>query len=233
MHGNQLNVTAGLGRKLTPDFLIGLVTGYEHFKYDVASLAGTLKGDGGTVGGYAAWRLTPYMRWDATIGWSEIAYNATAGTASGSFTGYRWLASTGLTGTYSFAAYIFEPSAKVFSLWENQDAWTDNLGTFQNARSFSAGRVAAGGKVIYPWMAGDMRVAPYLGFYGDYRFQTDNALPAGQPIVGIGDGWSGRVTTGVTLAQPGGGTFVLGGEYGGLGANYKVWTANGRVVWPF
>jgi hypothetical protein len=210
-----------------------LVTGYEQFKYDVASLAGTLKGDGGTVGGYAAWRLTPYMRWDATIGWSEIAYNATAGTASGSFTGYRWLASTGLTGTYGFAAYIFEPSAKVFSLWENQDAWTDSLGTFQNARSFSAGRVAAGGKVIYPWMAGDMRVAPYLGFYGDYRFQTDNALPAGQPIVGIGDGWSGRVTTGVTLAQPGGGTFVLGGEYGGLGANYKVWTANGRVVWPF
>src|ERR1700730_6112585 len=61
-------MTAGLGRKLTPDFLIGLVTGYEHFKYDVAALAGTLKGDGGTVGGYAAWRFTRQLRWDAGTG---------------------------------------------------------------------------------------------------------------------------------------------------------------------
>jgi hypothetical protein len=31
----------------------------------------------------------------------------------------------------------------------------------------------------------------------------------------------------------GGGTFALGGEYGGIGAHYKVWTANGRLMWPF
>jgi hypothetical protein len=233
LHGNQLNITAGLGRKLTPDFLIGLVTGYEHFKYDVAALAGTLKGDGGTVGGYAAWRLTQQIRWDATIAWSDVAYNAMAGTASGSFTGYRWLASTGLTGTYSLAAFIFEPSAKVYALWERQGVWTDSLGTLQDARDFSAGRVATGGKASYLWVAGDVRIVPYLGLYGDYRFSTDNALPAGQPIVGIGDGWSGRVTTGATVAMSGGGTFALGGEYGGIGAHYKVWTANGRLIWPF
>jgi hypothetical protein len=79
-----------------------------------------------------------------------------------------------------------------------------------------------------PWIAGDKRIAPYLGVYGDYRFQTDNALPAGQPIVGIGDGWSGRVTSGITWTWRGGGTLAFGSEYGGFGASYKVWTANGR-----
>ena len=232
-HGNQLNMTAGLGRKLTPDFLIGLVTGYEHFKYDVASLAGTLKGDGGTVGGYAAWRFTRELRWDAALAWSDIAYDATAGTATGSFTGHRWLVSTGLTGSYNVAAYILEPSSKVYVLWERESEWTDSLGTLQPERNFSAGRVATGGKLIYPWVSGDMRVAPYLGLYGDYRFQTDTALPAGQPIVGIGTGLSGRVTSGISWTWHGGGTLAVGAEYGGLGADYKVWTANGRATWPF
>jgi hypothetical protein len=158
----------------------------------------------------------------------DIAYNATAGTANGSFHGSRWLASSGLTGSYRVAAYVLEPSSKVYALWEKQGSWTDSLGTLPTARNFSAGRIATGGKLIYPWMAGDIRIAPYLGVYGDCRFQTDNALPAGQPIVGIGDGCSGRVAAGVTLAQRSGATLALGSEYGGLGAHYKVWTANGR-----
>ena len=38
--------------------------------------------------------------------------------------------------------------------------------------------------------SGQRRIAPYLGAYGNYRFATDNALPSGQPVVGIGNGWS-------------------------------------------
>jgi hypothetical protein len=232
-HGDQINVTGGIARKLTPNFLIGLVTGYEHFNYDVASLTGTFKGNGGTIGTYAAWRLAPTLRWDATVAWSDIAYNATAGTAGGSFTGHRWIASTGLTGNYQVAAYILEPSTNVYALWERQGDWIDSLGTLQTARSFSAGRVATGGKVIVPWYVGGTRVAPYFGAYGDWRFGTDNAFPAGSPIVGIGNGWSGRVTGGLSWTCFNGGTFSLGSEYGGLGASYKVWTANARVLWPF
>jgi hypothetical protein len=232
-HGDQINATAGIARKLTPYFLLGVVTGYEHFNYDVASLAGTLKGSGGTIGTYAAWQLAPRLRWDATVAWSDIAYNATAGTASGSFTGHRWIASTGLTGDYRVAAYIVEPSTNIYTLWERQGDWFDSLGTLQTARSFSAGRVATGGKVIAPWFVGATRVAPYLGGYADWRFASDNALPAGMPIVGIGNGWSGRVTGGLALTCLGGGTLSLGSEYGGLGAQYKVWTANARVLWPF
>jgi hypothetical protein len=82
-------------------------------------------------------------------------------------------------------------------------------------------------------MAGDVRIAPYVGLYGDYRFSSDNALPVGQPVIWIGDGLSARVTGGVSVAKAGGGTVAVGGEVGGLGAEYKVWTVNGRVFWPF
>ncbi len=54
------------------------------------------------------------------------------------------------------------------------------------------------------------------------------------PFVGIKDGWSGRVTSGVTLKSGRAGpTLSLGGELGGLGAGYDIWSANARADWPF
>ena len=233
LKGTQINVTAGLGYKVLPDVLVGLFGGYENFNYEIASLTGKLDGSGGTIGGYGAWRITPTLRWDTMVGWSGVSYDATAGTASGNFSGSRWLASTGLTGSYRFAAYVFEPSAKVYALWERQAAWTDSLGTLQAQRDFSVGRVSLGGRVLAPVPYASVSLSPYLGFYGDWRFSTDNAVPVAVGSVGLADGWSGRVTGGVTIAAPGGGALALGGEYGGIGAGYGVWTANARASWPF
>ena len=131
LKGNQINLTVGLGRKLNADTLVGVVAGYEHFKYDVASLNGTLKGDGETIGGYFSRRFAGNLRFDAALAWSTVNYNASSGTASGSFKGSRWLAVTGLTGNYKAGVYMLEPSAKLYMLWESQNAWTDSLGTAQ------------------------------------------------------------------------------------------------------
>jgi len=231
-NGRQLNVTAGLGYKMRPDWLVGVVGGYETFNYDVASLTGTLKGHGGTVGAYTGWKVMPSLRWDAALAWSRVSYDASVTGADGSFTGSRWIASTGLTGSYRWHAFIVEPSAKVFALWEKQGEWTDSTGTVQASRDFSAGRVSTGGKLIYPWLNGSLSVAPYVGFYGDWRFGSNN-VSSGAAVVGIENGWSGRVTGGVSIAQTGGGTLTLGGEYGGLGADYKMWSGHARMLWPF
>ena len=234
-HGTQLNVTGGVGRKITPDILVGLFTGFEHFNFTVEALTGKMSGDGGTVGAYAAYRFEPHWRADGMIGWSDVWYTGAAGTASGSFAGSRWLGSGGLTGDYRYAAFVLEPSARIYTLWESDNAWTDSLGTLQAARSFSESRVSTGGKVIYPWQTtGAVQISPYAGFYGDYRFSTDNALPVGVPFVGIKDGWSGRAITGVTFATGRGGpSLSLGGELGGIGAGYDIWSAIARVNWPF
>src|SRR5262249_5259266 len=109
-HGTQLNVTGGIGRKLTPDLLVGVFTGYEHFNFTIESLGGKMSGDGGTVGAYAAYRFAPHWRADSMIGWSDVHYTGTAGVASGSFVGSRWLASGGLTGDFRWAAFLLEPS---------------------------------------------------------------------------------------------------------------------------
>jgi hypothetical protein len=233
--GSQVNITAGVGYKLVPDLLVGVFSGYELFNYRVASLGGKLDGDGGTVGGYAAWRFASNWRVDGALGWSDISYGATAGTAAGSFRGSRFIGTGALIGDYRYGPYLLELSSRIYALWENENAYTDSLGTAQASRSFSEGRVATGGKVIYPWQAaGDLTISPYVGFYSDYRFSTDNALPVGIAFVGIQDGWSGRVTTGVNLASGrSGASLSLGGEIGGLGAGYEIWSAKARMNMPF
>jgi hypothetical protein len=230
----QINVTGGIGRKLTPDILVGAFTGYEDFSFTMPSIAGKLTGDGGTVGGYAAWHFIDHWRVDGMFGWSDIFYKGAAGTATGAFDGSRWLGSGAFTGTYRWDGFLLEPSARIYALWESENAYTDSLGTLQAARSFSASRVSAGDKLSYPWMASPtIGVAPYVGLYTDFRFSTDNALPVGVPYVGIQDGWSERVTAGVTLKHASGATVSVGGELGGLGAGYDIWSANARVDWRF
>src|SRR5262249_12398616 len=71
--GGQVNALAGVTYRLTPDFLIGAVGGYENFNYTSSSLNGRLKGDGWTVGGYLGWLIWSMVRFDAAVGHSSVA----------------------------------------------------------------------------------------------------------------------------------------------------------------
>ena len=233
-HGHQVNLTAGIGRRLTQDLLVGVFTGYENFNFTMDSIAGKMTGDGGSIGTYAGWRFASHWRADAMLGWTKVSYSARAGSAAGDFGGSRWLASGGFTGSYRYDALTLEPSARIHTLWERDADWTDSLGTAQAARSFSAGRISGGGKAIYPAEIGaGARLAPYVGLYGDWRFASDSALPVNAANTGIKDGWSARVTGGVTTTTAAGLALSLGGELGGLGAGYEIWSVKGRAALPF
>jgi hypothetical protein len=239
----QINVTAGLSRKLGSDALVGLIMGYEDFRYDVPSLDGNLKGHGWTIGAYGALRFTPQMRVDGTLAWSKTNYEAIAGisssaingTANGVFSGDRLLASTGLTGIYPSSGFILEPSARVYVLWERQAPWTDSLGLEQAAREFTIGRASVGGKLAYPLPAtAGLSFTPYVGAYSDYRLSNDNAAPVDIANLGVKDGLSGRIVTGFTFMSQQGATLAIGAELGGLGlTNQSLWSANARGVVPF
>ncbi|NEW99898.1 transporter [Rhodopseudomonas sp. BR0G17] len=240
LSGNQVNALIGLTRKPSPDFLIGLVGGYETFDYKSGTLDGRLKGDGWTIGSYAAWRSAAGLRFDIAGAYSGIGYDGSAGSAFGSFDGRRWLVSGGITGTTEAFGFAIEPSAKVYALWERQNAYIDSLGTPQAQREFFTGRASAGLKVSYPWIySATLTLAPYTGVFVDYYFLGDNAetitLAGGAPLASVPlmDGWSARLTGGIAARFGNGAAVAVGGELGGLGGTVQIWTLRGRASVPF
>jgi hypothetical protein len=234
LRGTQVNGLAGLTHRVTPNFLVGVLGGYEHFDYSSQAFNGVLRGDGWTAGAYLGWRLLQNLRFDAGGAWSDVFTNDTSGMASGNFLGHRWLVTSGLTGTVDWRTVVFEPSAHIYALWEQEDAYTDSLGTLQAGRDFATGRASAGVKVSYPFTSSSMTsLAPYAGLYGDYYFSMDNAAPVGITTVPLLQGWSGRATAGVVITVAPGALLSAGGEYGGIGGNTHIWTWQLRGSVPF
>jgi outer membrane autotransporter protein len=234
LKGEQIDMLAGLTRRITPDFVVGLFAGYETFDYTSQAFDGTLTGDGWTTGAHLGWRLAGSLRFDLGGAWSGLSANDTAGTANGNFTGTRWLTSAGLTGTYNWQSLLLEPSARVFALWEHENAYTDSLGTLQDARNFSTGRASVGAKVAYPlaWTS-TVALAPYAGLYADYYFSQDDAQVAGLTTVPLLQGFAARVTGGVSAKFTGGASVSAGGEFGGIGLDTHIWTWTARGSIPF
>ncbi len=239
LYGQQLNAVMGLTYRVTSGFLVGVLGGYETFSYTQQDINGRLKGDGWTTGAYLGWKIIPTLRFDAAVAYSGIGYDGTAGTAQGSFAGQRWMASTGLVGTYKWAGLVLEPSAKVYSLWEHQNAYTDSLGTRQATNDFASGRASGGLRVAYPvaWFESDVMLTPFFGMYGDYYFSKDdaNTLAAGTGLAStpLLQGWSARATGGLGIMTTGGAAVGVGAELGGIGANTRVWTLSARARVPF
>jgi hypothetical protein len=78
-----------------------------------------------------------------------------------------------------------------------------------------------------------MTVAPYAGIYADYYFSKDDATAILLPTELI-QGWSARVTSGVSVGFVGGAKLSVGGEVGGLGSGeFTVWSVRGRASVPF
>jgi opacity protein-like surface antigen len=103
--------------------------------------------------------------------------------------------------------------------------------------NISAGRTALGALATRPIAtSGGWTISPYAGLYADWVFKHDsnsNAVAVGPPIAVINNGWAGRVTAGLAGQGRMGTWFALGGDLGGLGAGYKIWTANLRFGVPF
>ena len=234
LNGTQVNAIGGVTRRLTPDLLVGVLGGYEHFDYSSQALAGTLKGDGWTAGGFVGWRFAPNLRFDAAGAWSDILANDTAGSATGKFTGNRWLVSGGVTGTYGWQAWVLEPSARVYALWEHDNAFTDSLGTAQPAENFATGRVAAGLQASYPiaW-ASAVSLSPYAGIYGDYYFSSNDTAGIVITTVPLLQGFGVRATGGVTATFAGGAQLSAGGEFEEVGNATHIWTWRVRGYLPF
>lgn len=232
--GNAINVVLGVGRYIGSDTLVGVMAGYERVNYDIDGFAASSRYDGETIGGYIVQGLGN-VRFDAALGWTNLNYTSALGANSGTFGGSRWRLTSGLTGQYTFDWFVLQPSASILVAFERDHAWSDSAGNSTDANNVTAGRAAAGALVARPFAtSAGWTISPYAGLYADRVFSSSGNAPAAGPLVTvIRDGWAGRATAGIAAAAAGGAVLALGGEFGGVGAEYKIWKGNLRVGLPF
>jgi hypothetical protein len=234
--GGQVNALVGISHRLAPSVVVGILGGYESFRYDSQEFTGRLRGDGWTTGSYLGWMIVPGLRFDVSAAYSGIDYDASAGQAAGRFDGTRWLVSSGLTGTATVEGFVIQPSANVFALWEHENAYTDTLGTDQAERTFTTGRASAGGRIAYPWTyAPGTTLSPYVGLFCDYYFSGDDATVADAELGSFPllQGWSARGSAGLGATFASGAALALGAELGGIGSTTMLWTYHVRGRVPF
>lgn len=129
---------------------------------------------------------------------------------------------------------MFQPSAKIYALWEHESGYTDSLTIVQPDRNFPSGRASGGAKLDYPYVwSSALNVAPYAGLYGDYYFTSSDASCTGLASTPLLMGWAARLTTGLDMKFQSGGTLSFGGELGGIGGNTTIWTYRARGTVPF
>ena len=235
LNGAQVNAIAGLTRRFTPNFLVGVLVGYETLRLSAPRrLTACSRATAGPSAAYLGWRIAPGWRFDAGVGYSgRIRWRR-----HGRGQLYRQsLAnhSRGDRDSYGSVSML-EPSVRVYALREHENAYTDTLGTLQTARDFSTGRASGGVKLAYPvaWSATTI-VIPYVGLYGDYYFNSDSAgapAPGAIPFIVL-DGWSARAIGGLTAKFDNGAQLAIGAERSGIGGSFALWTYRARASLPF
>jgi outer membrane autotransporter protein len=233
--GDGANVLLGFDRRIAPNTVVGVTTGYERLNSDVATLAASASYKGETIGGYIVQGFGN-VRFDAALDWTHLDYDTATGATGGSYGGSRWRVTSGLTGHYMLGGFALQPSASVRVAFERDSAWTDTAGNAVAANNATFGRTALGALVARPLpTSSGWIILPYAGAYADWVFSSasNNVIPAGPTIGVIHDGWAGRVTAGVTAMAARGVVLAAGSEFGGLGENYTFWKGNLSASMPF
>jgi hypothetical protein len=217
--GRQVNLTGGIGYRITPDLVVGAVAGRETFDYRSEALGGRLTGDGTSVGGYAGWR-SDAITLDAMLVYSALRYNVEARTAFGSLDASRWLGSAGATSEFALGdSLMLRPSARLSAVWESQGAWTDNLDVGHDARTWLSGTASFGATISSDLhFADDLIATLRVGGFAGYRYEQDGY-----------EGIDGRLDAGVSLASGGGAALTLDGELAWLATSAPSWSLRAGV----
>lgn len=219
--GWQVNLTGGVGLRVTPDILVGTLAGQEQFSYHSEDTDTTLSGRGTSLGAYAGWDLGGVL---ASLGLvnSVLDYTAETGSASGGFQASRWLLMGKVSGQYELGAFSVEPSAALLAVWEAQEGYTDTLGGEHEARDFGSASASAGLRIARAMpINADWELSPFGGIFVEADADSEDGATSAD--------MSGRLSAGAALTSSGGLAIGINGDLGGLGTDTITLSVGGNA----
>lgn len=214
----QVNAYAGVDAFLSNNLVGGVFVGYEYSNTEFDSLNGELDGNGQSAGAYVGYTFSDFVKFDAGLSHSWIAYDLADSEAGADFDAQRTLAFAGLTGAISVGGLLIEPATDLLAIWQDEESYVDSSDADHDSRSFTAIRASAGAKFSLTDVGTENWVViPCAGLYGDY-WSTDDDAGSSADYVSVSEDVSGRVNGGLNFeSRTHGIALDLNAEYSGIG----------------
>jgi len=230
MNGQVGNGLIGIDHRFGKRYLVGLSAGYEAIDLETQFNNGTYKANGFTVAPYVAIDLTPAWVLDLAATYTWLNYDTTRnfGAVSSSFSGYRVMGSSNLTGSYAVDNWRIQPRFSLLYSSEHQNNHRESDGSEVGDIAVRLGRLSGGGKVGYD--VGD-GVLPYVKVIGEWDFLHPGAVAKTPTLMSNVD--EGGVVGGIGLeVSRGGVTGSLEVDNNSLfREDLDVWAVIARMRW--
>ncbi len=231
-------LSVGADYRLSSDVAVGVLAQFDWTDEKDTTQNYKINGQGWMVGPYVVYRLHDNLIFDGRAAWGQSSNSVSPySTYSDDFDTQRWLVKGQLTGDFQFGALHFSPHAGIVYFEEQQNAYTDSLGTAIGRQKVALGRATFGPKVSTRYRASDGTViSPYLGFKGIWDFKGSDTvdLASGLADTSGNPGLRARAEAGVSLRFPTGMSITGEGFFDGIGAdNFSAYGGSVTVNVPF
>jgi outer membrane autotransporter protein len=235
--GDVFNILVGIDHKparFNNRLVVGVAAGYETMSIDTKFNAGTFDGDGFTVAPYIGYIVTPNVAVDLALGAAILDYDnkrTTGGTVTGSFDAKRYFAAGNVTG--NFQAYNgkvrLSPKAGLLALLEDQDSYTDSVGTAVPSTKIHLGRAMFGLEAGYNAGNG---IEPFVGVTGNWDFNRNSPVTLVGGKTASDDEFSATFRAGLNIRR-GNISGMLAGETNQLKNDIETYSVMGRIRLDF
>lgn len=218
--GNNYSFIGGLDYRYRHDTIIGLFVGRGITDYATMNngMEGSFEALGRTVGTYVGHMVTPSLKVDAVIAYTDTEYDNAMGAVSGSFSADRYTFAANIKGHQEWYGYRVEPTLGLMWATEDQSSFFDTAGNFHSSQTVEAGRLSLGSKIFLPQLAHARGLVQYwFGAHAEYDFSNQDDA-ANSAIPDIDDVTSARLQVGLKWTLDNGTRLDLQGDLSGLGS---------------
>jgi ubiquitin len=201
---------AGADYIARPGLLVGSMVAFDAMRQKSRRLAASAEGWGWMTGPYATARLSDHLFLQGRAAWGRSDNSVRPlMTYRDRFTTERWLASSTLTGDWSYGAWHFQPGASIAYMEDASSAYTDGAGAAVPAVRAATGQAAIGPVIGYRHRTpAGTAIEPHAGFEAIWAFAAEDRAETGI---------HGRLAAGIRSITPAGLNLDVSASYEGFG----------------
>lgn len=224
--GGSANIIyGGVDYAVSSKVLLGVMGQYDAFSANSSLKTGVSDGNGWMVGPYVTAQLSENLYFDARGAWGRSDNTVSPfGTYTDTFDTERVLVGARLTGDLDLGGNLtVRPEASVHWIKDQQNAYTDSLGSVIAGQSFDLGELRAGPRIMYSKQVnGGHQVRPFIEAHAVHSFGDYPTVAGSNTRLRLEGGVDFLLTSGARMSISAFGDGLAQTGYRSVGARFTL-----------